>query len=76
MKIDLSLIAEILTIVLALLSLYFGSKYKKAKQVMKELAEAIDKTYKAIEDDKITEEELKRVLKEWKDLLEIWRDLL
>jgi len=43
---------------------------------MKELAEAIDKTYKAIEDDKITEEELKRVLKEWKDLLEIWRDLL
>ena len=76
MKVDLGLIAEILTIVLALLSLYFGSKYKKAKQVMKELAEAIDKTYKAIEDDKITEEELKRVLKEWKDLLEIWRDLL
>ena len=76
MEVDLGLIAEILTIVLALLSLYFGSKYKKAKQVMKELAEAIDKTYKAIEDDKITEEELKRVLKEWKDLLEIWRDLL
>jgi len=76
MEVDLGLIAEILTIILALLSLYFGSKYKKAKQVMKELAEAIDKTYKAIEDDKITEEELKRVLKEWKDLLEIWRDLL
>jgi len=61
--VDVGLIAEILTIILALLSLYFGSKYKKAKQVMKELAEAIDK-------------ELKRVLKEWKDLLEIWRDLL
>jgi len=76
MKVDLGLIAEILTIVLALLSLYFGSKYKKAKQVMKELAEAIDKTYKALEDNKITEEELKGVLKEWKDLLEIWRDLL
>ena len=59
MEVDLGLIAEILTIILALLSLYFGSKYKKAKQVMKELAEAIDKTYKAIEDDKITEEELK-----------------
>jgi len=76
MEVDLGLIAEILTIVLALLSLYFGSKYKKAKQVMKELAEAIDKTYKALEDNKITEEELKGVLKEWKDLLEIWRDLL
>jgi len=73
---DASLIAEILAIVLALLSIYFGSKYRKAKRIMKELAEAIDKTYKAIEDDKITEEELKRVLKEWKDLLEIWRDLL
>ena len=76
MEVDLGLIAEILTIILALLSLYFGSKYKKAKQVMKELAEAIDKTYKALEDNKITEEELKGVLKEWKDLLEIWRDLL
>ena len=76
MEVDASLIAEILAIVLALLSIYFGSKYRKAKRIMKELAEAIDKTYKAIEDDKITEEELKRVLKEWKDLLEIWRDLL
>ena len=76
MEADASLIAEILAIVLALLSIYFGSKYRKAKRIMKELAEAIDKTYKAIEDDKITEEELKRVLKEWKDLLEIWRDLL
>ena len=76
MEVDLGLIAEILTIVLALLSLYFGSKYKKAKQVMKELAEAIDKTYKALEDNKITEEELKGVLKEWKDVLKIWGELL
>ena len=76
MEIDLGLIAEILTIILALLSLYFGSKYKKAKQVMKELAEAMDKTYKAIEDNKITKDELKQVIKEWADVLKIWRELL
>ena len=76
MEADASLIAEILAIVLALLSIYFGSKYRKAKRIMKELAEAMDKTYKALEDDKVTKEELKQVIKEWKDVLEIWRDLL
>ena len=74
--VDVGLIAEILTIVLALLSTFLGAKYRKAKQVMKELAEAMNKTYKALEDDKITKEELKQVIKEWKDVLEIWRDLL
>ena len=76
MEVDLSLIAEILTIVLALLSIFLGVKYKKAKQIMKEVAEAMDKTYKAIEDNEITEEELKQVIKEWADVLKIWRGLL
>ena len=76
MELDLSLIAEILTIVLALLSLYLGGKYKKAKQVIKELAEAMDKTYKALEDDKVTKEELKGILKEWSDVLKAGRGLL
>ena len=43
---------------------------------MKELAEAMDKTYKALEDNKITKDELKQVIKEWADVLKIWRDLL
>ena len=76
MEVDASLIAKILAIALALLSIYLGSKYRKAKRIMKELAEAMDKTYKALEDDKVTKEELKQVIKEWKDVLEIWRDLL
>ena len=63
MEIDLGLIAEILTIVLAILSIFLGAKYKKAKQIMKEVAEAMDKTYKAIEDNKITKDELKQVIK-------------
>ena len=76
MEVDVGFIAEILTIALALLSSFFGAKYRKAKRIMKELAEAMDKTYKALEDDKVTKEELKQVIKEWKDVLEIWRDLL
>ena len=76
MELDLGLVAEILTMVLALLSIFLGVKYKKAKKIMKEVAEAMDKTYKAIEDNEITEEELKQVVKEWADVLKIWRDLL
>ena len=76
MELDLGLVAEILTIVLALLSIFLGVKYKKAKQIIKEVAEAMDKTYKAIEDNEITEEELKQLVKEWADVLKIWRDLL
>jgi len=76
MELDLGLVAGILTMVLALLSIFLGVKYKKAKQIMKEVAEAMDKTYKAIEDNEITEEELKQVIKEWKDVLEIWKGLL
>ena len=76
MEIDLGLIAEILTIILALLSIFLGAKYKKAKQIMKEVAEAMDETYKYIEDNKITEAELKKVLKEWKDVLKVWGELL
>jgi len=68
--VDVGLIAEILTIVLALLSVFLGAKYRKAKRIMKEFAEAINKTYKAIEDNQLTEEEMKQVIKEWKDVLE------
>jgi len=76
MEVDLGLVAEILTIVLALLSTFLGLKYKKAKQIMKEVAEALNETYKSIEDNKVTEDELKRAIKEWVDVLEAWRGLL
>ena len=76
MEVDLGLIAEILTIVLALLSIFLGAKYREAKRIMKEVAEAMDKTYKALEDNKITKDELKQVIKEWADVLKIWRGLL
>ena len=76
MEISTTIIAEILTVILLLLSIYFGSGYKKAKRIMKELAEAMDKTYKALEDDKITKEELKQIIKEWKDVLKVWGELL
>ncbi|MCD6199451.1 MAG: hypothetical protein J7K15_12935 [Deltaproteobacteria bacterium] len=73
---EVSLIAWALTVVLFLLNIYFGRKYSKVKRFLKELAEAINETYKAIEDDKVTEEELKNVIKQWRDLLQAWRELL
>jgi flagellar motility protein MotE (MotC chaperone) len=49
---------------------YFGAKYSKYKRVLKELSEAINETYKVLEDNKITKKELKRLIKEWKDVLD------
>lgn len=69
MEVDVSLVAQALTIVLGVLAIYFGSKYRKVKNAMKELAEAINTTYKALEDNKLTEEELKQLIKEWKDFI-------
>ena len=69
MEIDLELVANILLIVLAVLSVYFSKQYAKAKRVLKELAEAIGVTYEAIEDDKLTKDELKKILREWQDVL-------
>jgi len=67
--VEANLIAQILTVVLALLTIYFEDRYMKAKRIMKEFAEAVNSTYKALEDNRLTEEELRQVLKEWKDVL-------
>jgi predicted metal-binding transcription factor (methanogenesis marker protein 9) len=67
--VDAGLVAQILTVALGVASVYFAGKYRRVKRILKELAEAVGETYKALEDNKITEEELRRVVKEWNDLL-------
>jgi len=59
--------------ILLILSALFGKKYRDAKKFLKELAEAIEETYKAIEDNKVTEQELKNVIKQWRDVLNLYR---
>jgi len=70
---ELIIIAEIISVLLVLLTTFLGMKYNKAKQTLKELGEAITTTSKALEDDELTVGELKAILEEWNDVVEVWR---
>ena len=70
---ELLLIAEILTVGLGLSSLSLGNKLVLAKSILKELGELITVTYKSIEDDKITKQEIELIIKELSDLIRIFK---
>ena len=77
------IIAYIITIILAVLSMFLGKKYKTAKtkfsdvsHLAKELAEALKATSEAIEDDKLSLEEEKKIVKECKEAIEAGKKLL
>jgi len=55
--------------VLFLISLLCGLKWKQAKALLKEVAEALTATSAALEDDDITLSERKKLLKEWKEVI-------
>lgn len=67
MEIDLSII---ISIVLLVLSLVLGKWWVSAKKFLKEVAEALTVTSKAIEDNKTNRQELKDLVKEWSDVIE------
>jgi len=69
---EYGMFAQVLSVILGILAIYFGFQYAKFKKVVEELAEAVMETSKAIEDDNITEDELKKLVKEWKDVLEVF----
>jgi hypothetical protein len=68
---DLLLIAEIVSIVLAVICGKFALDWKRAKDLLKSIADALNETYKIIEDDKITEDELKDFIFVWQKVLNI-----
>jgi len=70
---ELIIIAEIISVLLVLLTTFLGIKYNKAKQTLKELGEAITTTSEALEDDKLSVAEIKAILKEWNDVVEVWK---
>lgn len=72
MEMNITLVAEFLTILFMLASVFFGVKYEKAKKTLRELTEAILVTSDALEDDELTREELREIVKEWKDVVEVW----
>lgn len=69
---DIILIAKILTAVFGIATIVLGVKYRKVKRTLKELGEAITTTSNAIDDNKLTEEEIKSTVKEWNDVVSIW----
>jgi len=65
-------IAYIVSAVLALLSMFFGVRYKKVKVALKETKEAIIAIVDAVEDDKVSADEQAVIVKETKEAASAW----
>lgn len=65
-------IAYIVSIVLALLSTFFGIRYRKVKAALKETKEGIAAVIDAVEDDNVSKEEQDLIVKEWKEAAAAW----
>lgn len=50
-------------------ALIFGLKWKQAKTLLKEVAEALTATSAALDDDDISAKERTKLLKEWGDVI-------
>ena len=62
------LILGVVSLVLFILAGVFAAKWMKAKIILKEVAEALNVTYDALNDNTISKEEKTKILKEWADV--------
>ena len=60
---EIATIATIISGILAILSGVLGTKYKKYKDVAKEIIDSAETVMNAIEDDNVSEEELRNISK-------------
>lgn len=65
----ISILALILTAILSIISLYFRSKYKFFKDITQEFVNVVSSLLEMIEDDKITEDEIKEFMTSIKYLI-------
>ncbi len=65
-------IGYVVSIVLALLSTFFGVRYKKVKTALKESKEAVIAIVDAVEDDNVSPEEQALIVKETKEAATAW----
>jgi len=77
------MLINIITIILGFLSTYFGSKWVKTKNALygtslfaQKLAVALRTLSDAVEDDRITQEEEKKILEEWREIIEEGKKLV
>ncbi len=73
---DFDTIVQIVASVLFLISIVFGMKWRQAKALLKEVAEALTVTSNALEDDDIMPSEREALLREWRDVIIAARELL
>ncbi len=66
----------VIVIFLLLLSGFFAGKWTKAKHLLKQIAEALTALSDAIDDNKITIEELQLLRKEFFDVIEAAKELI
>lgn len=76
MQLDWEAISTILWLIFTLLSAYLGKKWTKSKNLLKEVGELLITIKSAIEDDKITKEEMQRIIKEYKDVDSLVKEIL
>jgi len=67
---------EIIGLVLLVISVLFGAKWRQAKGLLKEVAEALTGLSDAVADDKITEAEQRQLLKDFAEVIEAARNLI
>ena len=77
MEIELfNIIALMATVVLGIISLYFRSKYKLFKETAREFIDIVNTLLDMIEDDKVTEDELKQFTEQVKKFIIKIQDLI
>lgn len=59
----------IITAILGILAIFTSVKWTQLKKVLKEAAEAMSATSAALEDDRLSKDEVASILKEWSELL-------
>ena len=62
MQISPELIAEIISVILFVVSIFIGAKYRKFKGKVKALAGLINEVDAALEDDQVSKEETAKIL--------------
>jgi len=68
--IDYGVVAEVISFVLFIVATYFGMKFAKVKKAINDVIVAMEITEKAIEDNKVTPDEVKQMVEAWKKVLQ------
>jgi hypothetical protein len=71
---NLGMVAGLLTLLFTVLSAIGGLKWKKYKNLFIETAEAVYTIAEAVKDDKVSQEELEKIVKEITDVIDAWTD--